>query len=269
MLNLYITDLKKIIKDKLFLVTCILAAILAIGNPLTYKLLFDALGVGELLGDLMSAKSLFFSSFSPGNNIGVIMPILIAIIVCKDFSQGTVRNKIISGKSRTTIFISHFLSAATIMCAIMLIQGVLTLGVSLLFFGYQSEPFTAYDFGYLLISLVFEMIVYCAIAAIITYIATISKNMGVCIILYLAISFGASIIGTILQLAGAFVEPETTKYYVIEFINSLNFYVSSASVGAGSTYTAKGVLYILMGPAIFGVGSALVGICMFRKKDLK
>ena len=268
MRNLYVTDIKRIIKDKLFLVTCILAGIFAIINPLLNKVLFEALGLDDMLDMLVNAKSMLFSSFLPGDNLGLIMPILIAIVVCKDFSQGTVRNKIISGNSRTAIFISHLLSAATVICGLMLLHGLLTLGISLCFFSYQPTDFTMSDLGYLLASLGFEMLVYFAIAAIVTFIAANSKTMGICILLYLALSFGCSIIGAIFQVAVAFVEPETTSYYVIEFINSLNIYTSSL-IGAGTTYTAKQIAYILIAPVAFGVGSTALGILMFKRKNLK
>ena len=268
MRNLYVTDLKRILKDKLFLVTCILTGVFAVINPLLNKLLFSALDMEEIIGNLVTSKSMFFSAFLPGDNLGLIMPILIAIIICKDFSHGTVRNKIISGKSRNSIFISHALSAATVMCSLMLIHGLITLGVSLMFFPYSSEPFTAADFGYLMASLGFYMIVYFAISTLVTFIATISKNMGICILLYLAASFGASIVGAIFQVAGMFVTPDSTEFKVIEFFNALNVYTSTL-IGAGTTYTGKDVLYILMSPVLTVIGSTLLGLKMFSRKNLK
>ena len=268
MRNLYVTDIKRILKDKLFLVTCILAGVFAIVNPLLNKILFTALDLGDLVSNLLTSKSMFFTAFVPGDNLGLIMPILIAIIVCKDFSQGTVRNKIISGKSRNAIFISHVLSSATVMCSLMLVHGLLTLGVSLIFFPYGPEPFTAADFGYLVASLGFYMMVYFAISTLVTFIAAISKNMGICILLYLAASFGASIIGSVFQVAGMFAEPDSIGYKVVELINALNIYTSTL-IGAGATYSGKDVLYILLSPALTILGSALLGMKMFSRKNLK
>ena len=268
MRNLYLTDLKRILKDKLFLVTCILAGVFAIINPLLNKVLFEALDLGEMLGMMVSAKSMLFSSFLPSDNVGLIMPILIAVVVCKDFGHGTVRNKIISGRSRTEIFLSHLFSSATVMCAVMLLQGLLTLGVSLLFFSYQEEAFAASDFGYLMLSLAFEMVVYFAIAAVVTLIAVLSKNTGICILLYLAVSFGASIVGAVFQVAGGFLDPEGSFYGIVEFIKALNIYTSNL-IGAGTSYTAKQVVYILMAPVALIAGSSLLGIRLFAKKNLK
>lgn len=268
MRNLYIADLKRIFKDKLFMVTCILAGVFAFVNPLLNKLLFEALEMGDLLGVMINAKSMMFSALLPGDNLGLIMPILFAIIVCKDFSQGTVRNKIISGKSRTDIFLSHLFSSATVMCTLMLVHALLTLGISLCFFPYQIGDFTFSDFGYLMISLVFELIVYFSIAAIVTFIATVVKNMGLCILFYLAVSLGFSIIGAIFQVAGAFLDPESQAYGIIEFINAFNIYTSTL-IGEGTSYSAKQVLYILSAPVALTAGSTLLGIRVFARKNLK
>ncbi|MBR2612945.1 MAG: hypothetical protein IKC72_07735 [Clostridia bacterium] len=268
MRNLYITDLKRILKDKLFLIAAILAGVFALINPLLNKILFSALELEDFLDGMMNAKSMFFGAFLPGDNLGLVMPILISIIVCKDFSHGTVRNKIISGKSRGVIFLSHFLSSASVMCVLMLAHALLTLAFSLCFFPYQSEKFTMSDFGYLLLSLLFEMIVYLAIAAIVTFIATLSKNMGICILLYLALSFGLSIIGSVFMTAGAFLDKSSSWFGIVEFINALNFFTSSL-IGSGVTYTAKDVLYILLSPILTIAGSLALGIHLFSRKDLK
>ncbi len=268
MRNLYLADIKRILKDKLFMVTCILAGVFALINPLLNKALFEFLDMGELLGGMMSAKSMTFSAFLPGDNLGLIMPILFAIVVCKDFNQGTVRNKIISGRSRTAIFISHLLSAATVMCSLMLLHALLTLGVSLCFFPYQESAFGMADLGYLLASLAFEMLVYFAIAAITTFIATVSKNTGICILLYLAVSLGLSIIGAIFQAAAMFLDPSSAGYGVIEFLNASNIYTSTL-IGSASSYTALEVLYILIAPILISIGCILLGTRMFAKKNLK
>ena len=268
MRNLYVTDLKRIFKDKLFIIACILAGLFAITNPIINKVLFELLDMGDLLDNLMNSKTIFFSAFVPGDNLGLIMPIFVSIIVCKDFSHGTVRNKIISGKSRVTIYFSHLFSVATVMCSLVLLHALLTLAVSLCFFPYQSTDFTAADFGYLMVSILFEMVVYIAISAITTFFATCAKGVGICILLSLAVPFGLSIVGAIFMVAAQFLDPSTVEFKVVEFINSLNIYTSSL-IGAGTSYTAKQVIYILLSPVLITTGTTLIGVRRFSKKDLK
>ena len=120
----------------------------------------------------------------------------------------------------------------------------------------------------MLLSFVFELLVYAAIAAIVTLIATSAKNMGICILLYLATSIGLSLIGTIFQVAGAFLDPSTVAYNVVEIINAFNLYTSSL-IGSGISYTFKEILYIVLPPLVIGAGTTLLGLKTFKRKNLK
>ena len=268
MRNLYLTDLKRILKDKLFMVTCIIAGAFALFNPLLYKLILDTVDITQLLGMTVNAKSLTFSAFLPGDNLGLVTSILMAIILCKDFSHGTVRNKIISGYPRSRILLSNLLASASVMCGLMLMHAMLTLGFSLFFFPYQPEAFCLSDLGYLLLSILFEMAVYFAIAAILTFCAMNAKNAGICILIYLAISLGFSLVGSIFQVCGMFLDPTSGAYEVINFLNAFNLFNPSL-IGAGVTYSAKDILYILIAPVTFTVLATLLGTKLFARKNLK
>ena len=264
------TDLKRILKDKLLIITCIIGVVLALTSPLLYKALFGMMDADEaLMGLVIDSKTLFFTAFAPGNNFGLIAPILIAIILCKDFSYGTVRNKIISGKSRTSIFFSLFISGTIIMCAVILIHAVITLLTSLLFFEYQATPFEAKDFGYLMISVLLEIAVYVFISALISFFCVSMKNAGLAVVMYFAVNFLFSIIGSIVAVAAMFVTPEQELLGdILEFLGKSNIFISTA-IGTGTSYELKDILYVLV-PALGG--SALLGFfgtMVFRKKDIK
>ncbi len=267
MLNLLKTDLKRVLKDKLFIILCIIAGVFSLITPLLYKGLYVLMGGDDFLG-MFSAKGLFFRSFVPGDNLGLIAPVLVAIALCKDFSHGTVRNKIISGYSRVTIFLSIFLASLIILCAVMLASGLLTLAFSLCFFDYQDQAFTWKDFGYLLLSIGFEMLVYCFIAAFTAFLCVFMKNVGLVIVGYVGIAFLFTIIGAVTAIAVEF-PSEMSKfgYETLCFINNANLF-SSTIIGGGS-YGWRELLYILT-PTLGG--SALfvwLGVVVFKKKDLK
>ena len=120
MFNLLKTDFKRILCDKLFLVLCIIGGAFAVFTPLLYKVLFSLIEAEEFLNMTVNAKSLFFTAFSPSDNFGLILPILLAIILCKDFSHGTVRNKLICGYSRKKVFLSMYIACATTICVLIL-----------------------------------------------------------------------------------------------------------------------------------------------------
>ena len=111
--KLLLSDLKRIFKDKIFIVACIVGICFALLTPiilLVLTILIEFFNLQELsfLKESFYGRTIFFGSFNPGNNFGLILPILVSIIVLKDFSYGTIRNKVITGYSRTNILIILF-----------------------------------------------------------------------------------------------------------------------------------------------------------------
>lgn len=277
MTRLIRSDYKKFFHDKLFLVVCILALVFALVTPFLYIVVFGAAGemdpmTEEMLASYVSAKAQFFAAFSFGNNLGLIAPLLIGIILCKDFSFGTVRNKIISGHSRTSVFLSIFVVCATTLFGIILLHALLTLAVSLPFFEYQPTPFTASDFGYFMVSLLFELLVYIFAAAFVSWLCVTMKNTGMVIVMYIAVVFGSTLIASILQIALVVMATDPnlqTAVDVLDVIQRINVFNSSATIGLGTEYTTKDVCYYVIPPL---VGTAAVlghGIWKFNRKDLR
>lgn len=270
MRNLFKTDLLRILKDKLFMVVCILGGVFALLSPLLYELIVVALDVGDAeIGMIASAKSLFFTAFSPSGNFGLILPILLSIVLCKDFSYGTVRNKIICGKTRFSIFLSMFLSGTVVICGVMLAHALLTLGISLIFFPYQVEPFTVSSVFYLIASLFLSLLIYVFISAIVCFFSVLMKNVGLAIVMYVAVNFLASIVGTILMVASMFISPEKTALIkTLDILQKANVFTST-HIGTGVSYTASDVLCVLL-PTLLGTAICLYfGSIIFKKKDLK
>ena len=268
MLNLLKTDLKRVCKDKLFLILCIIAAAFAIFNPLVYKLLFAMVDMVEELDMAIDAKTLCFTSFSPGNNLGLIMPIFAALVLCKDFSQGTIRNKIICGKTRTQIFLSMLITCAIVMCVVMFFHGILTLLFSLMFFEYQATPFTWGSLGYMLLSFGLEMLVYVFMAALLTLLIVWSKNAGLAVVLYVAVNFLFVIFGGIVGAAFMFVDPSKWSYRLLEILNDANLFMSTV-IGSGTSYNLQQLLCVVLPVRIGTAACILLGIFFFKKKDLK
>lgn len=274
MLNLIKTDLKRIFKDKLFLVACILGVAFALFTPLLYRFLIGSLvelDGGETLSQQLGlyGKTLFFSAFSPSNNLGLIVPVLLGIVLCKDFSFGTVRNKIIGGKSRTSIFLSMFVSCTAMLWIILFLHAALTLAVSMLFFEYQPTAFELKDLGYLFASLGLDFLVYVFIAALLCFLCVFMKNAGVTVVMFVAINFLFSIVGSIVSVARIFVDPaKEFLTAVLKFLDQANIFMGTY-IGLTDAYDWKGILPVLVG-TIGGTALFLfLGTVTFRKKDLK
>lgn len=274
MKSLLKADFKRVLKDKLLLVMGILAVVFAAITPVLYAVLFSGMGMEDdpMLSMFISAKAQFFGCFSMGNNLGLIAPVLLGIALCKDFSFGTVRNKIIAGKSRSAIFLSLFITCATILTAVMLLYAFLTLGLSLIFFDYQATAFTLSDFWYFLESLVFDILLLLWMAALLSYLCACMKNVGLVIVLYIAVTFALVIFGSILQVVLPLVEysgsNETLKD-ILYFLNRVNVGSSVSFIGMGTSYTLEDVLYLTI-PACAGIfGFVGLGLLGFGRKDLK
>ena len=269
MVDLLKTDLRRILVDKLFIVCCVLGVVFALFTPFLYALIVLILGEGlDVLALFTTSKSLFFTAFNPSGNFGLVVPILIAVVLCKDFSHGTVRNKIICGKKRRDIFLSMFLSATIVMCALMLLHALMTLTVSLFFFPYGVE-FDAGELGYFLLSLLFSLLLYVLIAAVVSLLCVLMKNTGLTVVLYIALNFLFSIIGTVVSVAAMLVDAENKfAVRVLEILQKSNLFITT-HIGTGTTYTATDVLCVLI-PALGGTALFLfLGDRFFAKKDLK
>ena len=277
MTRLISSDFKKFFNDKLFLVVCILAVIFAVITPFLYLIIF---GMSEeidpmteqMLAGYVTAKGQFFGAFSFGNNLGLIAPLLIGIILCKDFSFGTVRNKIISGHSRTSIFLSNFIVCTIGLFGIVLAHALLTLAISLPFFDYQSTPFEMADFWYLLQSLLFQLLIYIFVAAFVSWLSVTMKNIGLVIVIYIAVVLGFTMIAGILQIAITVLSMDADMQKTVsflEFLQRINLFNSSATIGLGKAYTLNDLWYYLVTPLV--AISALLGhgVWKFNKKDLK
>lgn len=275
MADLLKADLKRSFKDKLFMVICIIAGAFAVVTPLLYKGIIAMLEVEsgtmaelEMLGLGINAKAMFFSSFSLGNNFGLILPVFVAIILCKDFSNGTIRNKIICGKSRGSIYFSMLTTCAILTCAFIFAHAVLTLLVSLLFFDYQPTAFTAGDFGYLMASLALELLIYLLVSVLLTFFIVYMKNSGLSIVMYFVVLFVMIIVGSVAQTFMMLADPEAASYGFLEFLSTSNAFTTTA-IGTGTSYEAKDILYIVIPNLSITLLLAALGYFSFRKKDIK
>ena len=269
MLSLIKTDLKRILKDKLLLIIGILCLVFAVTTPL---LLFAVSGISEdaaqMLGMTINAKTLFFQSFNPANDFGLVCSILMCVILCKDFSQGTVRNKIICGRTRKQVYISNFIACSIVICTLMVIYAFLTLGMSLIFFDYQATAFTASDFGYAVVSLVFKILTFIVVSALITFLSVSMKNAGLCMVMYIAITMVFAIFGTVLSLAQPFLPSDEIVEFIVECAINFNVFASTV-VGNSTTYSAIEVVCIVLSHVLYTALFFVLGMIIFKKKDIK
>ena len=276
MAKLLKVDLKRIFKDKLLLVVAIIGVVLALTTPLIYKFIYLFLGADDtgLLGSLLSIKTMFYSSFSLSNNIGFIIPVFLLIIMSKDFSYGTIRNKIISGSSRTNVFLSMFISCSIVIVLAMLAYAALNGLLTVALFSNEMASITKEGVLYFVLSISFEILIYIFIAALLSFINVFAKNAGLKIILYVALAFGLIMIYSIVQVSmSVLIINGTENQLLIDLLEALLklnvFYSNAGIIGAVDKYIAEDIIYILVS-TILGTGLfVFLGIVSMNKKDIK
>ena len=268
------SDLSRVLRDKLFLITCIIGGTFAMFTPLLFKLIFAGLGAGfeDLTGAYTSPKTLFFNAFSPGNNFGLIVPILLGIILYKDFTFGTIRNKIISGYTRREIFLSMFTVCFIVLWSVVLLYALFTYVVALILFGAASTSTNGTSILYFLESLAFDFLLYLFVAALVSWLCATRRNVGTVIVMYVAIMMIFTLIATIIQacivvLSFDFGSEKTVK--ILTFFQRINLFYSYSYIGVGESYSLKDVLYLVITPLVGAGGLLGLGMLKFGKKDLK
>ncbi len=271
MRSLLKADLRRMLKDKLFFIACIIGAGFALLSSVLY------LGLNAIVSSVEDGMPLFYAkdslaqSFAPLNNFGIAIPIFICIIINKDFSYGTIRNKIICGHSRAKIYLSLFISSTLLTLALILGYTIVSFGVSSILLDYSYTTTFLDDIGYILATIAFGVLGYILLSSFIVFFCTTMKNVGLAIILYMGIAFFLTLAATALFVCQEML-PQDKKFLspIIDFLCNINiFYLFSNVIGMIDTYTLKEVLYILLDTVIFGSAVTALGIFIFKKKNLK
>lgn len=73
--------------------------------------------------------------------LGFILAAGISLIVGTEYSDGTIRNKLIVGRTRTQIYFANLIASAISSCVVLLVHGVITFGVGYFLWGnFQMAP---------------------------------------------------------------------------------------------------------------------------------
>lgn len=267
MKNLLTADFFRVRKSKLFLISLILA----VAFPFFIVLLYFGIEkmtdlAGELAGsdmppeladvDLFGLPTVLASAFSLTNNIGLLIPIFSCMFVSMDIGSGTLRNKIIAGKARTKIYLSHLITSMTYNVLIISINFLSTFAFGILFFGTEGLS----DLSALYFIVTGEM-TFIFIACVSTAFILMTKSAAPSVIFTVLIGMGLSLVSAVVGLT----DYEKFKYLVYlipTFSNSANM-LGVADVSLPMFW--EGIAsYVL-----FGGGLTVLGIAVFNKKDIK
>lgn len=302
MLNLIKADLYRIFKDKIFWIMIIICGAFAILLPLfnfgmyqldrssTYDYMVYS-GASEdviksALAQVDSSYNPFGVSFAAITTMSVnafIVPIFMLILLSKDVMNGTIRNKVIVGKTRSEIFLANLVISVVGVLAITLACAIVGLLTSFVFF---HSGITIEAFGDYCLRLLLTLIGWVVIGASIACFASIMKNVGLAIVCYMVVYYVFLLAGILLMTFLPLIE-NLANSQAIEvakgFLNANIFYSMMMTIppsgGLGMAQAAE----LVGGPQVDlafyleYIGSVIVliaaffslGFFVFRAKDLK
>lgn len=259
-------DFLRVRRDIILPIALIALAAFALITPLFY-LLLNAMPAEDLaqlesmgISPSASGRSVFLSSLSLSNNFGMILPIFIAILVCRDFSSGTVRNKIIAGHKRIPIYTSHLVTALTLMVALFLLYALLTLAVGSLIYGYGAA-FDAGEIIFLLKALLMGSLIFATSASLAVFFAAVTRNVGLTIVLQVAVSLVSSLPAVIVMMLPS--PPE--------LLRNIGMIIPSYQINLAMQGRIDGRLLAFTGvtSVLYFALITLAGLLIYRKSEQK
>ena len=257
MTNLLRVNLYRMRKDILLYVCLAVSIVMVFASAATFQMLGLLTGVdAEALGMFASGKTMLLNALSPMNNMGMLIPILLILMLARDYSNGTIRNKIICGYSRTTVFMASWVSALIFGAAMLLINMLGNLGIGCLLFGY-GEPFDDKAVRELLTIIVLGVMVYEVFISIAHLLMHIMKVYGC--VLYIMVSF------LLLGISGVGEVAQDNK--IVALLLDCNPLAQMECLINGIWQDKIGV--IVGSSLLYFVVLSAIGIFYMKKKDLK
>lgn len=201
--RLFKAFLFKLTRDLTFRITLIIGAGMALLMTGIY-LAIDLTAAAEgSLGNMkfLTGQTMLVASMSPAQNYGLAIPINVVSFICLEFSQGTIRNKIIAGNSKVNIYISLFLSGLVFCISLLSVYVLLCFGIGTIFGGF--DPNGQYMLGgyfspeYIVKMIVVCLLAYLSIISFTVFISTTFRSIGPCIPIVIVVIVMLTLFGTL------------------------------------------------------------------------
>lgn len=304
MKNIFKAFLFKLKKDLSFRIIGIIGLALAVLLP-TILFLID-LGISQLNDDgkiihmLCTGQGLLVSSWSPTQNFGLAIPITLITLTVLEFTNGTIRNKVISGYSKTKIYLGLYFTGLLYTLALISLYVLVCFGLGCAFGGFnpRGDLFSLSSLGggtitpdFLWKVIVLSLLAYVVIATMTIFFSTLFRNIGPSIpvvIILIVMCSGIASISQVLSMFGSEADEADSMAKLLsgvakflkvinpihsilvfdsttttEFVNEELNYTTTVGISWSSFWTQIGnnLVYI----AAFFTG----GLLIFKKRDIK
>ena len=165
---------------------------------------FAVITVAELFtinsGKFINGQGMLLTSFSPIQSFGFVIPVNLIIFVCLEFSQGSIRNKIIAGNSKLKIYFSLVLSGLVFMLALIAAYTLICTAFGCIFGGFDlskpvlligalsMDPATT-SVTFLLQYSLISLLIYLGVCMMAIFLATSFRNIGPAIPIVIVVIF--------------------------------------------------------------------------------
>lgn len=277
--KLLLANFSRMKKDKIFWIEMTFMLCIAVfGN-----ILYSNYNVNNQL--LKNTVTLDSGFFIPAMLIGIIASVFCSLFIGTEYSDGTIRNKIIVGHSRTVIYFSNL-----IVCIIACILMCLVFTAIYTIIGYFHLDWFTIELKKLFIFYIATLMLTVSNCAIFTLISMLNHNKAISVVVCILLAFGMLFIGTHISTELAIPKTYEPAYVtddgeiVIEQATPNPFYVSGMKRksyefindffpgGQGYQITnmsAKSPEIFILYSSVILVMTTGAGILIFRKKDLK
>lgn len=277
MLKLLYANFNRLRKDKIFYAEIGFAAILSL-----YIVIANYSPEIQAMEDRLYLDDVFFTMYQI---LGLILAAGISLILGTEYSDGTIRNKLIVGRTRAQVYFSNLITSVATSCLVVLIHGIITYGVGYFLFGTFHMPAVQ-----VLIAILCAFLTAFVFSALFAAIAMNCSNKAitavVSLLLVLGLVYLSSVIGNILA------EPEMTYDGVTISMDGVQFgdMIQNPAHVSGFQRTVYEFIYDLLPTGqllqmytleftrcarwpVFSVVPFVlitaIGFLIFRKKDIK
>lgn len=277
MSKLMSANLSRLRKDKIFWIGMLIMAVFSVVNMLN--------GCRQATRDMSEfGYALEHYYFSGMPVIGIFIAVFTGLFLGTEYSDGTLRNKLIVGHTRINVYFSNLATtfiASLMMLAVWFIGGLVgipTLGVWRM------------GASWLMVYISISVLMIAAMCAIFTLVCMISANKAVTAVLCILLCLGIMLSGSMFY--NALSEPEMYSGMVITEEDGIRAgdptpnpsYVSGAKrtvyefmvdfipAGQGIQMADLAVAHpvrMMLSSVFIGITTALCGVLVFRRKDLR
>ena len=275
MLRIMYASLYKLFRDTTFKVTLIVGISLAI---LTNLLYFAVSKIADIdLGSMLfSGETALINSLNPTSNFGLMVPVNLVVFTIGEFTYGTIRNKIIAGHKKSSIYLSLLAIGFVFTTVLMVAYCFLSWAFGSLLGGVHAKGVSGETIGYIILYGFFS---YIFIMTVSVFVGSLIRSIGGSLPIIIILLLFLGLVPTIINISAAFGGSEGSLIdYLpariamwIDPLFMLGLYsstVMSMLITTGDNVTEMIVAGIVV-PVYWSVIFGVLGLKLFQYRDIK